>query len=483
MSSACVLLNRCVGFSFVDEADDDESSSSAAAVTSMMGGTNKPPFFPAVYQATVAMLASMKPADAVLLQPPEIATFRLRVSESHRGSLSSTPLVACADKGLLVIYGGRYFGPGSSLCGCYLVYDAVASADRLSTVPPAPEAGACHINGIGSGAVVLRCHQPGPSSSAAYLLAELATSAQRKFPDPDDGVLFLWRSDEQPTPRWARKEVHLPREVCWAPDKHVFYSDTSFSGPGGCLCWVDLLRGIVVCTNPWGPEDPELRFIPLPDGCPAVSATDYPYRPRAEEDRSAACVDGRIKLVAMVGILAGWNAHQFRLTTWTLSPDLSGWQQDGVFPLKDLWATEEYRVLNLRQYTPVCPVLSAREDGVVYAIVNDIEERTIYRGRQVDPGTELQFKSQYVIGIDMRRNKIVSTSSGNPPESLMQMMPRLLSIDFCASSLHGGAKDRQVMSADCGCMMLPNICNLVYTRHDTTYILLAVFEFCTSVYE
>jgi hypothetical protein len=137
-------------------------------------------------------------------------------------------------------------------------------------------------------------------------------------------------------------------------DKHIFQGDTSFSGPGDCLCWVDLLQGIVVCTNPWGPEDPEVRFIPLPDGCPAVSATDYPYRPRVEESRSAACVGGRIKFVAMVGELAGWNAHQFRLTTWTLSPDLSGWQQAGVFPLEDLWATEEYRALNLPQHTPVC---------------------------------------------------------------------------------------------------------------------------------
>jgi hypothetical protein len=237
-------------------------------------------------------------------------------------------------------------------------------------------------------------------------------------------------------------------------DKHIFQGDTSFSGPGDCLCWVDLLQGIVVCTNPWGPEDSELRFIPLPDGCPAVSATDYPYRPRVEESRSAACVGGRIKFVAMVGeLVAGCNAHQFRLTTWTLSPDLRGWQEDGVFPLED-------RALNVPQRTPLCPVLSAREDGVVYALVNDIEERLIVQGCQVVLGTELQFKSQYVLGIDMRRNKIVSTSSGIPPESLMQMTPRLLSIDFCAS-LHGSAKDRQVMLTAVACFPT---CNL-YTRH------------------
>jgi hypothetical protein len=112
------------------------------------------------------------------------------------------------------------------------------------------------------------------------------------------------------------------------------------------------------------------------------------YLPRMEESRSAACVGGRIKVVSMVGLLEGWNAQQFRLTTWTLSspdPDLSGggsgwqWQEDGVFPLEDLWATEEYRALGLPPRTPLCPVLSAArdEDGVVYAVVNDIEERDV----------------------------------------------------------------------------------------------------------
>jgi hypothetical protein len=202
------------------------------------------------------LMGSLKPAaDAVALlpEPPEIATFMLRASKSHRGSLSSRPLVACADKGLLVLYVGNYFGPGSSRCGCYLIHDAGAdpSASLLSTVPPPPDA-RDRTKGIGSGAVVLRCHHPGPSSSA-YLLAELATMPHRRFPDPD-AALLLWRSDEQPTPpQWVRKEVHLPREVCWTPDRHLFQGDTSFAGPGGCLaclCWVDLLHGIVVCTKP-----------------------------------------------------------------------------------------------------------------------------------------------------------------------------------------------------------------------------------------
>ncbi|XP_021312115.1 uncharacterized protein LOC8073351 isoform X2 [Sorghum bicolor] len=236
----------------------------------------------------------------------------------------------------------------------------------------------------------------------------------------------------------------------------MFQGDTSFAGPSGCLCWVDLLHGIVVCTNPHQ-VPPVLRFIPLPDGCPAFGWSDYPYRPRMEESRSAACVGGRIKVVSMVGLLEGWNSQQFRLTTRTLSssalrPDVLGgeWQEDGVCPPEDLWATEEYRALNLPPRTPLCPVLSAagdEEDGVVYAVVNDIEERVVVQGRlqQIVRGTELKLKRQYVLGIDVRSNKIVSTSSSVPPESLMQMTPHLLPFDLCAS-LHGGAKNRQTVS-------------------------------------
>jgi hypothetical protein len=30
----------------------------------------------------------------------------------------------------------------------------------------------------------------------------------------------------------------------------MFHADASFVEPGGSLCWVDLLHGVVACTNP-----------------------------------------------------------------------------------------------------------------------------------------------------------------------------------------------------------------------------------------
>jgi hypothetical protein len=75
-------------------------------------------------------------------------------------------------------------------------------------------------------------------------------------------------------------------------------------------------------------------------------------------------------------------------------------------------------------------------------------------------------KRQYVLGIDVRRNRIVSTSSGVPLESLIQMTPRLLPFDLCAS-LHGGAKDRQVMAGSSLCH------NLVQLKSTSKVCLLA----------
>ncbi|WVZ90504.1 hypothetical protein U9M48_036801 [Paspalum notatum var. saurae] len=318
-----------------------------------------------------------------------MAAFRLRGSKSHqRHEVGSRCLVACTGKSLLVLYGGQYSGPGSSTRGCYLVYDA--AAPLLSTVPPPPQS--WDLISIGVGPLVLR-RQPPSSSGSGYLLAELVTRPSRDLPDAE---LYLWRSDGEPTPQWVKKEVRLPRKVCPEAGKHNFSADISFSGPGteDTLCWVDLLHGILVCTSPT--HDPSFCFIPLPHDCPAVPMTDSsPCRPHMDELRSVACVGGAIKLAAMVGVLEGWSLDQFRLSTWTLSPDLREWRLDGSFHIKDLWATDEYRALNAPLRVPICPILSLGEgeDAVFYAVVNDLELRSILQG-PILVRTDADFKCQ-----------------------------------------------------------------------------------------
>ncbi|KAJ1261229.1 hypothetical protein BS78_09G012500 [Paspalum vaginatum] len=275
----------------------------------------------------------------------------------------------------------------------------------------------------------------GPSSSSSPLPI---SSPSRDLPDAE---LYLWRSDEQPTPQWARKEVKLPRELCWESCKHPFTADTSFyfSGPPGTdtFCWVDLLRGIVLCSNPADQEDDDapvaFSFVRFPDECAAFDMLSHPYRPHMREFRSVAGVGGAIKLVALLGVLEGSDPDQYRLTAWTLSgPDLKDWRRDGSFLMDDLWATDEYRGLSgLPPCAPICPVLSLSAPEVVYAVVNHLEARDIRHG-SVGVETEPDFKCQYVLGLDIRSNKIVSVGSRLRPD-IMELRPSLRATDFCAS--------------------------------------------------
>lgn len=426
MAPSWVLLDSHADFQFDAEGDGSEAAAVVAAAAS------ESPMFRILPGFATALLGTMKPVTN-LVDPPEISTLRLLGCKIHmEHELGPRPLVACADNSLLVLYAGGYCGPGTCLRGCHIVFDAAAAAPPLvSTVPPPPKP--WDLANIGAGTVVLRRQPP----SSAYLLAELATAPRRgKLPYAE---LYLWRSDEQPSPQWAKKAVRLPTEVCWEPGKPIWCVDTSFSMPGttGTLCWVDLLLGIIVCSNPED-DEPVLRLVPFPDEFPPFRLSDSDdclHRPFMNEFRSAACIGGAIKLVAMVGPLECWSPDQFRLTTWTLSPDLSKWRQDGAFLLKDLWAANEFRALNLGlpQSMPVCLVLSGLgrgEDSVVYAAFNDHTLRTIPRQSYFVPErTEMDFNGQYVLGLDVRRNKIISISSRFPP-TVANFKPSLRAVDF-----------------------------------------------------
>ncbi|TVU32890.1 hypothetical protein EJB05_24653, partial [Eragrostis curvula] len=466
MTPSWVLLDTYVDLCF-DEEDGEASASAPVSAAPIPEGSaavsaTAPTTLESMRNSTIAFLRSMTP-DAVLHDPPKVSAIRLRSSGRRQdaAALAVDAAVACADKSLLVLYGGRYAGPGSSPRGCYLIYDAAVSSTGggggtltlTSTVPPVPLS--WYITSVGFGAVALR--SPPPSSS--YLLAELATSSEHQIPDAE---LYLWRhhSDDSPPPQWEKKAVRMPDEVCRAPGKHNFCVDTAFSLGASTLCWVDLLNGIVVYNDDAQRhvDHPHLRFVPLPDGCPAAAPSDddYPlYRPCAQEFRAAAAcaTGGAIKLVVMEGYLEDWDSHEFRLVTWTLAPDLSGWTKDAVFRLTDIWASDRYLALKIPEHTPVCPVLSPVDDGVVYAVVNDVEVCNVHKvvkGSEVVE-TKVDIKGQYVLGIDVRRNVVVSTDCccGGFP-SLVQLTPRLLATDFCAWLKAPKDRQREVNASEVG---------------------------------
>ncbi|OEL38535.1 hypothetical protein BAE44_0000446 [Dichanthelium oligosanthes] len=434
MDPDSVSLDRYVGICF-DGDDYNDEAAAAVIIGKHKTAVSGAHWFQSLRESTIACLGSMK-LDTILADPPGISTFRLRCPKSHEhaGRDAGSALVACADKGLVVLYGGRYWGPGAFGRGCYLVYGAATSATnrcRLSTVPPIPQS--AYLTGIGAGAVVLCRHYPS-SLSSSYLLAELDMDPEHGLPDAE---LYLWCSDSA-TSQWVKKAVRLPPEVCREPGKHNFCADASFSFGTSSMCWVDLLHGIVVCSNLVGQQaDPQFRFIPLPEGCPTGGTVEEARSLTAHARTSSALLAALAASSSSSPLWAssngGWQSDQFRLATWTLSPDLNEWKKGDVFHLQDLWASEQYLALKLPRHTPIFPALSASRDDVVYAIVNDLEKHNIVQG------SEVVVKGQYVLELDMQRNRIISTSCGHPASAMQMMTLQVLATDITA--YQNGAKD------------------------------------------
>ncbi|KAF8779659.1 hypothetical protein HU200_002408 [Digitaria exilis] len=333
-------------------------------------------------ESTIALLGTMK-AVPFSPQPPSISTFRLLGSEPHR-KVAFGSNVACSSS-----------TPVSTAARA-----PPRTGATSSTTPPPPDqlSSPRYVRtplvrydiSIGEGAVVLRRH---PLSSA-YLLAEPATTPERDLPD---AVLHLWRSDDSPAPQWIKKEIRLPSEVSLAPGKHEFESDASFAGPpDDSLCWVDLLCSTASssATTLVGRKIQCSNSSPFPTGVtPAVD----PLR----------CLRRRRHQARVHGGLPR------RLT---LSPGLMEWRQDGVFPLEDLWMTDEYRALELPRRITI-----SRERMVWSTLSSTMSCMT--------SGAKVDFKGQYVLGLDMHCNKIISTGYRRS-ENLMQIMPRFIVADF-----------------------------------------------------
>jgi pentatricopeptide repeat protein len=209
-------------------------------------------------------------------------------------------------------------------------YDDVPVDDELYRDEIAKVFALLEYNGMTSSATILADYTT--ATTSAVLVGcdgeQAARGCTTFFDDDYIDELDVWDKDamctdadgssEQPAPQCARKEIRLPQEVCFAPDN-------SFSGTGSCLCWVDLVQGIIVCINPWGADDPMLCSIPLPVGCPVVSVSDYRHRPRAWEISSAACVR-----VAMASLRTDKPSWQLPSTKYDFSTMLTDVARIGV---------------------------------------------------------------------------------------------------------------------------------------------------------
>ncbi|KAK3142187.1 hypothetical protein QOZ80_4BG0343390 [Eleusine coracana subsp. coracana] len=334
-----------------------------------------------------AKLQSMKP-DALVFEPPEISCLSM-VDEIGVGL--SGGIISSTHKGLTVLYTDRYqpgFGTPSS--GCYLVYDA--SNKSLCANPQIPKRHTFH--GLGLGAAIV-------SLDKGYLIAELV-KARSGFPNAQ---LFLWQSDN-PNCKWIRRKVCLPER--FAPGFN-FRIDMVFIHTESQICWVDLLKGVLVC-NLVESGDLDFTFVPLPNGY------------------SIDLVHG------------GFSSVDITLKTWTLH-DLSGeWVQGKWLCMESLWKSKSFVESGLPRLIPLFPVLSVDEAGVVYVVLNDVDLVHAVNAFGDVYRVDMKPKAHYMVRLDMVHNEVICHRK-IVPQSLATQFPYMLASDLSAHLQ--GSKDRQ----------------------------------------
>lgn len=389
-----------------------------------------------------------------LADPPQVSSLRMMSpTPAHAQQLGSIRDgdIASTHKGIVVIYAG-FYRPGCSddLGGCYLLYDAPTNA--LTAIPPLPDSPRFPtLLHLGRTAVLVDDSR----SADDYILADIVTNSGLGLPE---ATIFAWSSltMKKSGGEWVKSSIPrlpLPAHLCGP--KHLFQIDLAFSLDSGRICWVDLLQGILFCDRILAPDGPKLGFIPLPTGY----CIDVHHRLRHQmmplARRSMACVSGAVKFVALVGLEdIHCPPNEVMLKTWVLSPDFKEWKEDSrSLSVEEMWASESFKQMGLPCVVPVSPVLSLTQDGVMYTILNVIEQVPA----QVDEfgivvvDDDLVPIANYMIRFDIRRNKVLSSTKISQHGELQWLIPNLIATDFTAY-----LQDHQVLSVLATACYLPS---------------------------
>ncbi|RCV32267.1 hypothetical protein SETIT_6G245100v2 [Setaria italica] len=343
--------------------------------------------------------------------PPGVASLVLSVSAGARDTFNQFPSgasIAGADHNIIAMYAGPY-RPTFPPPGFYLVYDSLANS--LAAVLPLPPSSASQFThrGVGAGTAVLR-HDPPSEYVLAELLYHRTSSTQ--------ATLFTWCSSGAVAGQWINKEVVLPFPLPSDP-AYIFCADVVFALGDNSICWVDLLKGILICDKVM--DDPKFRFISLPKG---YSRSWHPEQGRGRPRDFSSMCSVRGDTVRFVHMNPASDIDDLiTLTTWTLCISNSVWKKGGSFRIIDVWADPTYEELKLPKKVPRCPILSLldEEDGVVYLTVAenncqyvfsvDVERRMVVSGNRLPPEGR-QFSRIMAVEVTMHLNKRRSRTGG-----------------------------------------------------------------------
>ncbi|XP_052140439.1 uncharacterized protein LOC127760253 [Oryza glaberrima] len=354
------------------------------------------------------MAPAMKPVP-FLADPPQVSSLQMLLPPEY-SHLAGIGEISSIHNGIVVIYAHRY----------YLLYDA--SNNHLTAIPPLPDS-LCSPTflPLGRTAVVVTAGDDDDD----YILADIVTSSTTGLPD---AKLFVWSSSSE----WAETPpVRLPLPPHLCGPIYFFHVDTAFSFQGS-IFWVDLLKGILICDHVSSPEGPELVFVPLPHCRDVHGKPRHCFSPN--EHRSIGCVSGAIKFVALIsyGEEASCPENEVKLKIWALSPDFKHWKEETTLTVGDIWASESFNEIGLPHVMPI-PILSVNEDGIMYAVLNDIFQEPIPDhvnefGQVL--GDRLVAKANYMIGFDILQNKVLSFTKISQHGELRWLTPYLIATDF-----------------------------------------------------
>ena len=232
-----------------------------------------------------------------------------------------------------------------------------------------------------------------------------------------------------------------------------FKADTTFSSVNGtcCCCWVDLLRGITYCKRRdillaiENNDNLEFDFIPLPEELAQKSmdhqrnntrvAQPVAYRAMSPTLNQASQL---MRLVSIDGFLEPVDLKDRTVTVWWLCQEDMMWKVRYKLSLETLWGCKGFGDLT-RDLTPMYPVFSPNDDGVVYFFLGEYREKQTKR-------LFIPKCARYLLAVNLRRKTIeasvcLSNYFGSPT------IPDIIGSDFCRH-IHVVSLDLHILMTD-----------------------------------
>ncbi|XP_062197377.1 uncharacterized protein LOC133900298 [Phragmites australis] len=205
----------------------------------------------------------------------------------------------------------------------------------LAGILPDPDRPILHLGNLGLMA--------DPRRAGHYAIAEL-----QPIGGSDHATLIRYSTAKG---RWAEKEL------AYSTRYPEYWGSNGVASHDGCLWWVDLSFGLLAC-DPCA-RSPELRCVPLPDGC-ALPPAATEARLDLEKLRCVKPSAGKLRYVQI-----DRDAPSTVVSMWTLV-DNAVWELDHRVPFAEIWDDHSYKDTGLEEATPVLALLHPRNPDVVY---------------------------------------------------------------------------------------------------------------------